>query len=392
MYKKLVKGLAIYRQSHTNSIYVRLRVAGKEIRRSLKTSDLDDAITKAWALKFEMDGMVKAGLEIVPVKKHSITNACKAVITLLENKKPQKPIYKDYIYIYNNFIIPHFKNKPIDNLTTKNIRLYFESLDLSKTRFNSNKTCFTTLLNHLEEEELLAKKDFPTLPKGIKTKQNKIGFDFKSNDIDIIKDFIKSSEWIDQEKINFKTKEYREIFPHIFDFLLSTGLRPGEEMNNIRVSDIQLDKGTYYCKIRKGKTKEHRQRDIILNNKAISAIRNILQITRKSEITERQLLHIKDGFVFESSFRKIGDWCKLFHQIITRLIEERKITLKYTLYCCRHTYITQLLLKDVQPFLISKQVGNAVDMIEKHYDHSLLKDSKNIDMIMNYDKTRIFEF
>nr|MBF4405830.1 site-specific integrase [Vibrio anguillarum] len=41
MYESLTKGLAIYRQPHTKSIYVRIRVDGKELKRSLKTSDVE---------------------------------------------------------------------------------------------------------------------------------------------------------------------------------------------------------------------------------------------------------------------------------------------------------------------------------------------------------------
>ncbi|ELA9387391.1 site-specific integrase, partial [Vibrio parahaemolyticus] len=95
MYLKLIKGLAIYRQNHTKSIYVRLRVDGKEIRRSLGTSDVEEATSKAWALKFEMEGMVKAGLEIVPVQRHTIEKACNAVILQLKNKKPFRETYND---------------------------------------------------------------------------------------------------------------------------------------------------------------------------------------------------------------------------------------------------------------------------------------------------------
>ncbi|MFA0062496.1 tyrosine-type recombinase/integrase [Vibrio cyclitrophicus] len=392
MYKKLVKGLAVYKQKHTNSIYVRLRIGGKEIKRSLKTSDFDEAVSKAWALKFEMEGMVKAGLEIIPVKRHSVSNSCKAVIAQLEAKKPFKSIYKDYILVYNSFIIPYFQNKSIDDLTTKNIRIYFESLELSKTRKTINKTCFTRLFNYLEEENLLKKKDFPTLPNDIKTLQNQIGIDFKDSELKTIREFIDSKEWIDQKNISFKTSEYRQIFPHVFSFLLETGIRTGQEMNNIRFSDIQKHDNNFYCKIRKGKMKNHSQREVLLNQKSIDSILKIVSITHKKTISEKQLLNLKDAFVFESSFKKIADWCKLFDQIIKKLITTNQIKNKYTLYCCRHNCITMLLKNGVEPYLISKQVGNSVEMIEKHYDHMLLKDSKNIDSILNHDRKEIFTF
>ncbi|EJE4209780.1 tyrosine-type recombinase/integrase [Vibrio parahaemolyticus] len=378
MYLKLIKGLAIYRQNHTKSIYVRLRVDGKEIRRSLGTSDVEEATSKAWALKFEMEGMVKAGLEIVPVQRHTIEKACNAVILQLKNKKPFRETYNDYIYLFNSFIIPFFKNKSIQDLTTKNIRLYFESLDLSETRRTMNKTCFSHLFHYLEEEDLLKKRDFPSFPKDIKAVKKQIGFDFLESDLKAIRDFITSDDWINQKNINFKTREYRLIFPHVFTFLLETGMRTGEEMNNIRYSDLIKYEKTLYVKIRKGKTKEHKQREVVLSNKAIDSLIAITEITKGLTLNSEQLLKTKDCFIFESSFNKICDFCKLFDQIIKKLIENNIVKKKYTLYCCRHTYITKQLLNSVDMLVIAKQVGNSLETIQRHYDHSMLKDNKNV--------------
>jgi len=378
MYQKLVKGLAVYRQNHTKSIYMRLRIDGKEIKRSLNTSDLDEAISKAWALKFDYEGMIKGGVEIPTTQRHTIEKACLAVIAQLKAKKPFKNTYNDYIYLFNSFIIPFFKNKGIEDLNTKNIRLYFESLELSQTRKTMNKTCFTHLFQYLEEEDLLKKRDFPSFPKDVKTIKKEIGFDFLDSDLKLIREFINSEEWIDQKNINFKTKEYRLIFPHVLNFLLETGMRPGEEMCNIRYSDLVKHNKTFYVKIRKGKTKEHRQREAVLSAKAINSLIAITQITKDLTVKQDQLLTIKDGFIFESSFNKVADWCKLFDQIIKKMIDNNLIKKKYTLYCCRHTYITKQLLNNVDMLVISKQVGNGLDVIQKHYDHSMLKDNKNV--------------
>ncbi|MCX8755039.1 site-specific integrase [Vibrio parahaemolyticus] len=392
MYQRLIKGLAIYRQNHTKSIYVRLRINGKEIKRSLSTSDIEEATQKAWALKFELEGMVKAGLDIVPTQKHSIEKACLSVIEELENKANKRPVYKDYALVYNNFIIPYFKGKSIDDLTTKNIRIYFESLELSNTRKNMNKTCFTRLFNYLEEEELLKRKDFPSLPKDIKIQSKKIGINFLESDLKVIREFITSESWLNQKNINFKTQEYRLMFPHVFNFLLETGIRTGDEMNHITFNDFHKDKNNFYVHIRKGKTKEYNQRDVFLNSQSIESLIRIIEITKDISINKNQLLTMKkDEFVFSSSFGKIADWCKLFDQIIKKLLSDKKIKHKYTLYCCRHTYITNALLRDDRDmYLISKQVGNSLEVIQKHYDHVMLKDSKHVEFLSN--KKRLVRF
>ncbi|CAH8207438.1 site-specific integrase [Vibrio aestuarianus] len=384
MYESLTKGLAIYRQNHTKSIYVRLRVKGKELKRSLKTTDVEEAKAKAWGLKFEIEGMVKAGLEIEVTQKKSVRDACLTIIKNLESKKPFKAIYKDYILVYKNFIIPHFLKKTIEDLTTKNIRIYFESLEnLSKTRKTINKICFKKLFEYLEEEDLLKKKDFPSLPTEISHEKTEIGIDINKNDLEIIREFINSDDFQNQENINFKTKEYRQIFPFVFEFLFETGIRTGKELNNIQIKNLSKVDDHFFVKILGGKT-SYKKRDVILSDKAINSIIEVLKITTNKNITKDNILSLnKEKFVFASSFftkKKdvvICDFCKLFDQIIKRLIKENKINTKYTLYSLRHTYITLQLLNGVRMYLVSKQVGNSLEMIEKHYDHVMLKDSKN---------------
>lgn len=382
MYLPLTKGLAIYRQNHTKSVYIRLRIEGKEIKRSLKTSDVEEAKTRAWQLKFEYEGKVKAGISIQANKVLSINDACRSIVEQLKEKKPFKSVYKDYIRNYEQYIIPYFKRCSIEDLTSKKIRLYFESQSFSKTTLTTNRTCFNKIFSYLEEEELLKRKDFPSLPKDIKTIKNNIGVDIKEEDLSKIEDFITSEEWLNQPNINYKTKEYREIFPYVFKLLLETGIRTGEEMNNLKYSDIEKHEGNLYIRIRKGKTKDYNQREVLLNKEAIRSILEIAEITTKNEVTKNDLFKIKDRYIFESSFGKIADWCKLFDNAIKKLSTIHNLKHKYTLYSCRHTYITKQLLRGIDMYILAKQVGNSLEMIQKHYDHVQLRDSKNANKLL----------
>ncbi|MFW7526177.1 site-specific integrase [Vibrio ostreicida] len=400
MYQKLCKGMAIYRQEHTNSYYVRLRVQSKEIRRTLSTSDLDEATTKAWALKFELEGMAKAGIEILKTKELTVEQACKSIIEELDQKKPQKDIYHDYKLVYRNFIIPFFKRKSISELTTKNIRLYFESREFSKTRKTINRSCFTRLFNYLEEEGKLKKQDYPTLPKEIKTAQMQIGVDFAEADLKKIKDFMQNEIWLEQSGLKPISQEYRNILPHVFEFLLETGIRTGEEMNSITFKDIKEEtadkKKRVFVKITGGKT-SYKNRDAFVNKKAVKALVELLKITKSNnDITKDYLVKNRsEEAVFLSSHGKICDFCKLFDQLIKKMIKLKLVDTKYTLYSCRHTYITkQLTNGSGRDFmhLIALQVGNSLEMIQNHYNHSRLKDSKNINQLDSSNKNPIFTF
>ncbi len=80
MYINLGKGIAIYRQNHTKSIYARLRIDKKEIRRTLSTSDIEEAKAKAWHLRFDLEKKAALGVPIYQNKILSIADACHAVI------------------------------------------------------------------------------------------------------------------------------------------------------------------------------------------------------------------------------------------------------------------------------------------------------------------------
>ncbi|MHA2814993.1 tyrosine-type recombinase/integrase [Vibrio campbellii] len=398
MYLPLCKGMAVYRQNHTRSYYLRLRIDKKEIRRSLSTSDLEEAKVKAWQTKFEYEGMKKAGIEINPTKSYSLEKAMLSIIKQLENKKPFKQIYKDYILVYNNFIIPYFKNKTIDDLTTKNIRLYFESREFSKTRKTINRSCFTRLFEYLEEEGELKKRDFPTLPKEIKTAQMHIGFDFLEEDLKNIRIFLRQDFWLNQSGLKAISVEYRNILIHVFEFLLETGFRPGLEMNSITFNDIYQattadNKKRLFVHVRNGKT-SYKNRESVLSDKAIDALIQILKITQFNQnITKDYLIkNNSDKPVFESSNNKICDFCKLFDQLIKKMISLNKIKKKYTLYCCRHTYITNQLKRGVDKDMIAKQVGNTSEVIEKHYDHAKMKDMKDLEKLFDNDKKVYVKF
>lgn len=101
---------------------MRLRIDGIEIKRSLKTSDIEEAKSRAWHLKFEYEGRLTAGLPIEETKVLSIKSAFLQVIKELDTKRKQIPIYDDYRTVINSYIIPYFKNKNIKDLTSKNIR------------------------------------------------------------------------------------------------------------------------------------------------------------------------------------------------------------------------------------------------------------------------------
>lgn len=402
-YERLAKSLAIYRVKNSNNFYARIRVNGVEIKRSLGVADEDEAKFRAWELRSELENRNKQGLAILVNKKIYVEDIINNVIKQLDSKKTQLQIYKDYKTVFLNFIIPFFRNVEIVDFTTKKIRDYFDNEELSVTRKNINKTCFKMVFEYLEEEKIIKKNDIPILPK-IKSLKIETRDAFNDSDLSIILEHLPNFHEVEKNgrKPNFKTVEYRKILNEYFIILLETGLRTGEEFINLRFSDIKKKKHSYYkddlliendnylIKITKGKTKKYSNgRIIALSSKAVNAIVNIGKITQQDKnITIDNFLY-SNKLILETSFSKIAEFSDIFKQFTDYLKESNLINTHYTLYSCRHTFITKRLTEGVDIYLIAKFVGSSVEMIEKHYDNYKLSKQSHIDSLTDFNRDEL---
>ncbi|EJB8582524.1 site-specific integrase [Vibrio parahaemolyticus] len=370
MYFKIGKGLAIYRQKHSQSYYVRLRIDKKNVQRSLKTTNRDEALRKAIRFEDEMKKRQFAGLPIIETKSMTIKKAFEGAIALLDAKDVQKTIYTSYKTLINKHIIPYFKCKSIEELTAKNIRLYYESRELSLTRKRMTNTCFMLMFQYLEEEDYIKKSEIPSLPKSESKKvENRVAF--TNLDLAAIQ------ESFDEFALNGrtdKTKEYRKTLKHYFNLLVETGIRAGEEagfmFSNVIKDEIDGEIH-HFITIEKGKTKGYsRSRKIPLSKSAVNSLVEMAKIQNPSEnITEKNFVFVRKP-ILESSYDTKGDFVKMFKTLIDSLIADKKVSQPYTLYSCRHYFITKRLSQDVDIYLLSKFVGNSPDMIRLHYDHA----------------------
>lgn len=388
MYLRLGKGLAIYRQKHSQSYYVRLRIDKKNVQRCLKVTNEDDAKRSAYRFEDEMKKREFAGLPIIETKRLTIKKAFEGALELLDSREKQLPIYESYKTLINLHMIPFFKNKSIEDLTSKNIRLYFDGRELSLTRKRMTNTCFKLMFQYLEEENYINKADIPTLPKtGSKTVEKRDAF--TNVDLAVIRE--KLADFHNVGKPNFKTKEYRQTIYHYFNFLVETGIRAGEEatflFSNVVKERIKGEEH-HYIEIKKGKTKGYsNNRSIPLSKLAVSSLVEMAKIQNPDkEITKKNFIFIRRP-ILEASFGKSGEYVRVFKQFIDKLLKDNLISKPYTLYSCRHYFITKRLSEDVDVYLLSKYVGNSPEMIRQHYDHAAqLKKAENIDSVTGRDR------
>ncbi len=62
----------------------------------------------------------------------------------------------------------------------------------------------------------------------------------------------------------------------------------------------------------------------------------------------------------------------------------------YTLYSCRHFYITTKLQDGVDIYVVAKYVGNSVETIQRFYDHHTIGKQENIDKLTGKKSEVIF--
>lgn len=382
-YEKLAKGLAIYRQKHAKNYYIRVRIDKKEIRRNLGTDDVEEAKFRAWELRSDLENRKKQGLSILTTKKIMVNDIVFKVLNELENKRAKLGIYRDYQTVFKNYIIPFFEDVDLNDFTTKKVKLYFEDKNLSVTRKNINKTCFNMIFDYLLEEKIVKKNDIPELPK-VKSQKIQTREPFSNSDLKVILEHLPDFYKIQSgnRKPNFKTVEYRKILYYYFIFLLETGVRCGEEVTNLQFNFIERENTNYFVCIKKGKTERYSNgRKIALSGIAVNSLLEIAKIQNPElNINIDNFLNIKK-IILESSFGVVTEYSDIFKQFTDYLKSNNYIKNHYTLYSCRHYYITKRLSQGVDIYLISKYVGNSVEMIESHYDNYKLTNQNHINSL-----------
>ncbi|MEM7023827.1 MAG: tyrosine-type recombinase/integrase [Pseudomonadota bacterium] len=162
-------------------------------------------------------------------------------------------------------------------------------------------------------------------------------------------------------KIFLTEKEQQKLIdacePGLREFALLvalTGARPGKEVTEARVRDLDLDQGTLNVKSNKGRGGRVRYRDIYLDDDAMALLRRLASGKRPNE----HLLTMADG----------TPWRKSVHtRRVAAAVENAGLDPATNLYALRHSYISQALKGGVPTKAVGDQCGTSARMIEKHY-------------------------
>ncbi|MGJ8687028.1 MAG: hypothetical protein ACSHWQ_06085 [Spongiibacteraceae bacterium] len=351
---KLMDGLAIYKQKGSKNWYMSLTLKPgddqKRARPSLHTPDENEAKKKALGLYYGYHGNILAP-DTFTVKKQYIKEIAEIVIADFDRRKAEGGAGWKITYdAYRKFlvdIIPIWGHKTIKQLKESEIEEYYRENVHSKTQLNTKNTAFRWLFDRAVKLELIERHHTPKLPgiKDLSKVNQELKNEFSENHIKVFEskfpDFIKNAR-------KGISKDRRRMLMHYFGFLRETGIRPGEEALNIKVSDFKILRAEeapmskdeiqelvakhgeghkdathktilpFFAEIRKGKIhgrKGVKPRMAMLNDGGLYHINSILRFfwgwdyglgpllkepTGKKSVLDERVREIRDSFIFRT--------------------------------------------------------------------------------------------
>jgi integrase len=173
--------------------------------------------------------------------------------------------------------------------------------------------------------------------------------------------------WVEEGR---KKATYRDRFvsQQVFLILANAGMRVGE-LRGLRWSDLRTVKtetGSHLVGYVRGKTGK---REVVFQQGADAYVKRLFDL-RRDELgdnppTDEFVIAHRDGTAIQSfkrSFQSLLDYAE---------VPSEKDGGTRTVYSLRHFYATQRLSHDTSPFLLAKQMGTSVEMLEKFYGQTV---------------------
>lgn len=406
------RSLIVYKRPNNNVWQCRYKVADIWQRATTNETNLAAAIVKARELQVDAEVLKRNN---VPIATRYFRNVAKLAIEKMEDeisKGVGKVIYNDYIQVINKYLIEILGKRKINNIDYAALN----HLDAERIRIMRKQPSQSTLLTHNaalnKVFEVAIDRGWvsaTSVPK-LSTKGNKStrrpAFDL----VEVQALLGGFDSWIKRAD-NEAEIEWRLLLRDYVDMLLDTGARAGVELLNLKWNQIRLDtrarlgnvvadehgeaeqevlvdRAVLMTVTGKGKTRE-----IVGNPRTVSALKRILERNYGETLLGEWLKKRSDDYVIRNYKQESYAW---FNAMFDRYLEEHNLlidpatNLRRVLYSLRHTYATLALEHDKVPIhTLTKQMGNSVAMIEKHYSH--LKVIQAIEQLRNTESRQLID-
>ena len=349
--------------------YARIRVRGSTGYKivSTKTSDLRKAQHFADEIAEDLYYKVKKGGSVNSPTFAKVYREWKKN-TLTTSLTRQRKSWQNTCERIEAYALDYFTSKRIDSFKSSDFLDYFawreENFKRKKPSAGTLKrerTCLLPIFNFALQKNLIS--EMPRIPTIKAQTQRRPTFTTK----EWAKLTRKMRDWVQAGK-PVGTWRYRFVAQQYFLILANTGLRVGEA-RRLTWGDIRYTRSkneNFIVAEVDGKTGI---REVIFQRQAETYIERLKGLRTQESGSppgpSEYLFCTKDGrpiHSFKNSFKGLLRFAD---------IVERKNGLSRTIYSLRHLYATMRLSNNVSPWLLAKNMGTSVEMLDKHYGQTV---------------------
>jgi integrase len=405
----LPKKLIVYRRSKSAAWQCRYKIGNRWFASSTKESDLNAAKDRAQKLLIEAEIRSAADIPVVTKRFRDVAKLTLQTMDVEESRGKVPVSYKDYRRIITDYIIEFFGNMSISSIDVAVMEKYRSWLGEKLGRppaYSSMRThnvCLNKIFEEAVSRRFIKSSEVPKLEtKGRKSDKYPT---FEVEEVNAI--MANFPAWIARATSEPKRQQRQMLFDYV-RILMDTGARPGKELLDLQWKKIRVkvvDKSEpkrvvdedgqvqsitheedeeglleeifnreYYVFMNvSGKTKERTANGFEQTFKVLTEIvsRNYAQErTSLKKITE----HNDERYVFRT---KDGLGPGSFNHVFESFLEEHNLLVdpvtgrNRVFYSLRSTNATTVMNYDAVPIRdLSKQLGNSVGIIQKHYDRA----------------------
>ena len=404
--------LVVYSRERSSIWQCRFKVGGVWQRASTKERDVKKAIERAKRIHFEKQVRLESNLPVVTRKFRDIAKLAKQeMLNQLANPKSKAPVsFKQYIKIIDDYLIELLGNKNIDSINGQVLDNYYAELTTKLKRapaystMRKHNVTLNRIFDKAVEKGFITQSSRPPLDTKGQRSVNYATFDL----VEVNALLAQFPIWIEKTTTESKIEQRQMLYDYV-RMLIDTGARPGKELLDLQWKNIRFNLKYEPYKI----LTEDKDGNLITvdndgydeNGEPIPLVKTVANVqmgvwgktkgrtTNGYDATYQVLNEIikrnyaaedatlksltesnDERYVFRtksnkapSSFNHLFDFYLKEHNLLI----ERNTGKKRVFYSLRSAHATTVMNLDKVPIRdLSKQLGNSVEMIQKHYDRA----------------------
>jgi integrase len=372
----------LFKRPGTPHWHIRYKANGKWERTSTKCSDLAEAKQKGADIAINARFREQHGLPVISKRISSVARLTVRRLQELINSgtgNATAKSYNTYIQAINNYIIPFLGNHNIDRLDSSSLaRFDRQRMDKmgrlpSASVINNHNAALSQVFDEALRRGYINKFQIPLLRNDGRKSQRRP--DFGVDDYKTLYRAMRS--WVLEGREGHERRA-RGVLREYVLVLANTGIRAGTEGMNLKwrhIGFVEQNGRQYLTLMVNGKTGE---REVIARHSVATYLDRLRRAQGDvggsfSEFLDKRL----DQYVFRIDNHDMSD---AFGRMFGRLLKsiglhiDPRTERPRTLYSLRHFYATMALTNDrMSVYTLAKHLGTSVLMIERHYEHMLLR-------------------